>query len=87
MITERDYRALFERVADDYVGTVECERISDQGCRLSFVGEDDVLRSSVEIRYLELSGRRFVQILQDGCDGPPVLVSESTSAVIAICTR
>ena len=82
-----EYQALFQRLADDYVGTVECERISDLGCRLAFLGEDGVLRSSAEIRLLDLSGRRFVSVLQDGEDGPPVLVSQVTSAVIAVCTR
>ena len=87
------YQRLFERIADDFVGIVEAEEVSEEQCRLKFFDTEGELWSQVSLKYVDLGDSprdvcRLVEVLSEERGvNVPVLVTPVTSALIAVCTR
>lgn len=87
------YQSLFERLSDGFVGTVTCDKISDDGCTLTFANEERGLVSTCNLRLLDFGdsakdGIRLLEVIDPDEDVViPVYVSQLSSAVIAVCVR
>jgi hypothetical protein len=81
-------QSLFEKLSDDYVGTLEQQQLCDEYVDLTFIGENGVVRAKVRIsECLNSSGIPLVRVQVLEPESQAVYVSPLPSAVIAIACR